>query len=90
MTGTGSSEAHGRYLTMLFNLHSDRAAAYLPLSGFVEPAPGAFAGKTLIAGYKCPRTVEVREQPLPLSGANKIDKPRLRAPFWQDRASRIV
>ena len=46
--------------------------------------------RNLIAGYKCPRTVEVREQPLPLSGANKIDKPRLRAPFWQDRASRIV
>ena len=48
VTGTGSSEAHARYLTMLFNLHSDRAAAYLPLSGFVEPAPGAFAGKTLV------------------------------------------
>lgn len=48
VTGTGSSEAHARYLTMLFNLYSDRAAAYLPLSGFVEPAPGAFAGKTLV------------------------------------------
>ncbi len=48
VTGTGSSEAHARYLAMLLNLHSDRAAAYLPLSGFVEPAPGAFAGKTLV------------------------------------------
>ncbi len=48
VTGTGSSEAHARYLAMLFNLYSDRSAAYLPLSGFVEPAPGAFAGKTLI------------------------------------------
>lgn len=48
ITGTGSSEAHARYLTMLLNLHSDRAAAYLPLSGFVDPAPGAFAGKTLV------------------------------------------
>ena len=47
-TGTGSSEAHARYLAMLFNLYSDRSAAYLPLSGFVEPAPGAFAGKTLV------------------------------------------
>lgn len=48
VTGTGSSEAHARYLVMLLNLFTDRAAAYLPLSGFVEPAPGAFAGKTLV------------------------------------------
>jgi fructoselysine-6-P-deglycase FrlB-like protein len=48
VTGTGSSEAHARYLATLINLHTDRAAAYLPLSGFVEPAPGAFAGKTLV------------------------------------------
>jgi creatinine amidohydrolase len=48
VTGTGSSEAHARYLAMLLNLFTDRAAAYLPLSGFVEPAPGAFAGKTLV------------------------------------------
>ncbi len=27
---------------------------------------------------------------LPLSGANKIDKPALRAPFWEGRASRLV
>lgn len=48
VTGTGSSEAHARYLATLLNLHSDRAAAFLPLSGFVEPAPGAFAGRTLV------------------------------------------
>src|SRR5690606_5559805 len=39
---------HARYLVMLLNLYTDRAATYLPLSGFVEPAPGAFAGKTLV------------------------------------------
>ena len=48
VTGTGSSEAHARYLVMLLNLYSERAAAYLPISGFVEPAAGAFAGKTLV------------------------------------------
>lgn len=48
VTGTGSSEAHARYLATLLNLHSERAAAFLPLSGFVEPAPGAFAGRTLV------------------------------------------
>ena len=48
ITGTGSSEAHARYLTMLLNLYSDRAAAYLPLSGFIDRHPVAFAGKTLV------------------------------------------
>ena len=35
--------------------------------------------KTLIAGFKCPRTVEIRRAPLPLSGANKVLKTELRA-----------
>lgn len=48
VTGTGSSEAHARYLAMLLNLHTGRAAAYLPLSGFVESPPEAFAGRTLV------------------------------------------
>jgi hypothetical protein len=48
ITGTGSSEAHARYLAMLLNLHSDRAATYLPLSGFVDLPASAFAGKTLV------------------------------------------
>jgi creatinine amidohydrolase len=48
VTGTGSSEAHARYLAMLLNLHTDRAASYLPLSGFVDSPAGAFDGKTLV------------------------------------------
>lgn len=32
-----------------------------------------------IAHYKCPRTVEIRTEPMPLSGANKIQKAQLRA-----------
>ncbi len=44
----------------------------------------------LIAGYKCPRSIDVRREPLPLNGANKINKPALRQPFWQNRDSRIV
>ncbi|GAA2901304.1 long-chain fatty acid--CoA ligase [Pseudonocardia halophobica] len=39
----------------------------------------------MIAGYKCPRTVDVRSEPLPLSGAGKILKQSLRAPFWAQR-----
>jgi long-chain acyl-CoA synthetase len=45
--------------------------------------------KTLIAGYKCPRSVEVRSSPLPLSGAGKILKRELRAPFWDNRERRV-
>jgi len=48
ITGTGSSEAHARYLAMLLNLYTDRSAAYLPLSGFVDWHREAFAGKTLV------------------------------------------
>ena len=48
ITGTGSSEAHARYLAMLLNLHTERAAAYLPLSGFTAQFKPAFAGKTLV------------------------------------------
>jgi long-chain acyl-CoA synthetase len=36
-----------------------------------------------IAGYKCPKTVEFRTDPLPLSGAMKILKRELRDPYWK-------
>jgi long-chain acyl-CoA synthetase len=41
-----------------------------------------------IAGYKVPKSVEFRTEPLPLSGAMKVLKRELRAPYWegQDRA----
>ena len=44
--------------------------------------------RTTIAGYKVPRTVDFRTDPLPLSGAMKVLKKDLRAPFWagKDRA----
>ena len=38
--------------------------------------------KQLIATYKCPRSVELRSEPLPVSGAGKILKAELRQPFW--------
>ncbi|MGN6145540.1 MAG: class I adenylate-forming enzyme family protein [Mesorhizobium sp.] len=43
-----------------------------------------------IAGYKCPRSVEFRDQPLPVSGAGKILKRELRKPYWEGRASAVV
>ena len=41
--------------------------------------------KTLIAGYKCPRSVEITQTPLPLSGAGKVLKRDLRKPFWENQ-----
>ncbi len=38
--------------------------------------------RTLIAGFKCPRSVEFRTEPLPISGAGKILKRQLRAAYW--------
>ena len=34
--------------------------------------------RRLIAGYKCPRSIELRREALPLSGTNKILKRQLR------------
>ena len=45
--------------------------------------------KTLIAGYKCPRSIEITEVPLPLSGAGKVLKRELRRPFWENRERRV-
>ncbi len=38
-----------------------------------------------IANYKLPRSVELRSEPLPLSGAGKVLKRELRAPHWEGR-----
>jgi long-chain acyl-CoA synthetase len=40
---------------------------------------------TLIAGFKCPRSVAFQSDPLPLSGAGKILKTELRKPYWEGR-----
>jgi long-chain acyl-CoA synthetase len=45
--------------------------------------------KTLIAGYKCPRSVDITSTPLPLSGAGKILKRELRLPFWENQTRRV-
>jgi long-chain acyl-CoA synthetase len=42
-----------------------------------------------IAGYKCPHSVEFRTA-LPVSGAGKILKRDLRAPFWEGRERRVA
>ena len=43
----------------------------------------------MIAGYKCPRSIEFRTDPFPLSGANKVLKTELRKPYWEGRDRQI-
>jgi long-chain acyl-CoA synthetase len=42
-----------------------------------------------IAGYKVPKSVDLRADDLPVSGAGKIAKAALRAPFWKDHERKI-
>ncbi|HEY4773610.1 MAG TPA: long-chain-fatty-acid--CoA ligase [Xanthobacteraceae bacterium] len=59
----------------------------------IVPRPGAGLDvekirqhcRGLIAGYKVPRSIEIRASPLPLSGSGKVLKTVLREPFWRGR-----
>jgi long-chain acyl-CoA synthetase len=46
--------------------------------------------KGLIAGYKVPKTIELRSEPLPKSGAGKLLKRELREPYWTAAATRVA
>lgn len=45
--------------------------------------------RALIAGYKIPRSVELRADPLPLSAVGKVLKNKLREPHWQGRVRQV-
>lgn len=42
-----------------------------------------------IAGYKLPRSVSFRSEPLPISGAGKILKTELRKPYWEEHNRQV-
>lgn len=42
-----------------------------------------------IAGFKCPKAVTFRDEPLPLSGAGKILKTELREPYWEGKGKQV-
>jgi long-chain acyl-CoA synthetase len=44
--------------------------------------------KNLIAGYKCPRSVEFRDA-LPMSAVGKVTKNVLREPYWKNMARKV-
>jgi len=45
--------------------------------------------RPLIAGYKIPRSIEIRTEPLPKSAAGKVLKNELREPFWAGHERRV-
>ena len=45
--------------------------------------------RELIAGYKLPKGITFRTEPMPLSGAGKVLKTELRKPFWEGRDRQI-
>ena len=46
--------------------------------------------RSLIAAYKCPKTVELQADPLPISAAGKVLKHLLREPYWQGRERNVA
>ncbi len=59
----------------------------VPGSGLTEEDVTACCRKVL-AGYKCPKQVEFREE-LPRTATGKLQKFRLRAPYWEGRERRV-
>ena len=55
----------------------------------VEPATLIAHCRELIAGYKVPKAVDLREEPLPKSGPGKVLKRELREPFWEGKEDRV-
>jgi long-chain acyl-CoA synthetase len=46
--------------------------------------------RELIAGYKVPKRIELRTEPLPKSSAGKVLKRELRAPYWKGRQAMVA
>ncbi len=62
----------------------------------VRKAGGTVTGEAIIehtreyiAGYKVPKSVDFRDEPLPLSGAMKVLKRDLREPYWEGHEKKI-
>ncbi len=63
-------------------------AVIVPLTGAELTGEAVIAHcRTQIAGYKCPRSVEFRDKPLPLSGVGKVLKRELRQSFTRAEPS---
>jgi long-chain acyl-CoA synthetase len=63
--------------------------AVVVLEGDADAAALLDHCRARIAGFKVPRSVEIRSEPLPKSGAGKVLKSELREPFWQGHDRRV-
>jgi long-chain acyl-CoA synthetase len=70
----------------------ERVHAVIAVRPGVEVTPDEVLAhcRALIAGYKCPKSVDLRREPLPLSAAGKVLKHELRAPHWQGRDRNVA
>ena len=57
--------------------------------GEVDPEELRAHCRERIAGYKVPKSVELRSEPLPKSGPGKVLKRELREPYWAGREARV-
>jgi acyl-CoA synthetase (AMP-forming)/AMP-acid ligase II len=73
-------EKWGERVHAIVRLHDGQSASAQDIIDFCHG---------LIANYKCPRSVDFRSQPMPLSGAGKILKTDLRAPYWADHEKQV-
>jgi long-chain acyl-CoA synthetase len=65
-------------------------AVVVPRSGHeLEPLALITFCRQLIAGYKVPKRIDLRADPLPKSGPGKVLKRELRAPFWIGHTTQI-
>ncbi len=65
-------------------------AIVVPQPGVVITVEGIITHtRASIAGYKVPKSVDFRTEPLPLSGALKVLKRDLRAPYWKGHGKSI-
>lgn len=67
-------EKWGEQVHAVIRLHEGKSASEQEVIDFAH---------TLIAGFKCPRSVDFVTDPLPLSGAGKILKNVIRKPYWE-------
>ena len=67
----------------------ETVCAFVVLSGACTESELAEHCRSLIAGYKKPKRINFVEE-LPRLATGKVDKVRLREPYWQGRPTRII
>ena len=60
-----------------------------PEAGDLDPEVLREFCKQHIGGYKVPKTIDLRSEPLPQSGPGKVLKRELRAPFWEGKDRQV-